>query len=63
MKRVICFIIGVHRTLCNILDGEANMSSGHKFKLEYENEDVQILRCKRCGTSSVGYFYNPDEEI
>ena len=61
MKRILCFFVGFHRTLCNILDGEARPTSGHKFKLKYENEDVQILECQRCGYSSVGYFFNPDE--
>lgn len=40
-------------------DDLCKCGGAHRYFLEYENEDVCILICSRCGYRSVGY-YNKD---
>lgn len=41
----------------SVSEDELCRSGGaHAYVEEYNNEEVQILRCKRCGKRSVGYI-------
>ena len=61
MKKIICFLIGLHITICSLLNGSVNWISGHEYEIKYENDDVQILKCTRCGNTNVGYLHNLEE--
>lgn len=41
-----------------VADELCKRGGAHAFIEEYANEDIQILRCRRCGYRSVGYL-NP----
>lgn len=46
-----CFLIGIVRSIRCLAP-----VSGHDYIEEYNNGEVSILRCDRCGNVSVGYF-------
>jgi len=36
---------------------------GHAWTEVYENDKIQVLKCRNCGRDSVGYYFNPWEDI
>lgn len=61
MNRIICWLEGIKASLPNQLRGSFPIE-GHPYYETYQNDDVQILKCQRCGHYSIGYYNGGEPE-
>lgn len=61
MNRFICWLDTVRASLPSLLNGNYPIE-GHPYYETYRNDEVQILKCQRCGHYSVGYYIGGEPE-
>lgn len=61
MKRLVCWLQTLIYSVPNILRGSFPIM-GHPYYETYSNDDVQILKCMRCGQYSIGYYNGGEPE-
>ena len=49
--RILCFLRGIGYSLIFL-----NLVDGHEYEEIYNNEEIQVLKCKTCGHLSVGFI-------
>lgn len=60
--KILCWLNTIRLSIPQILKLQP-LIDGHIYYETYSNDDVQILKCMRCGKYSIGYYNGGEPEI